>query len=138
MKKDSPIIKENQSIIQSVFNFLLFIVSSIIVFPLTFALGKQRNYKHSDRFFEFLQELLNGDLSTLFSLDLNSLLIWGKIFLSLILGGYLVYLKGYQRLIDKLRKQKTGILVFLSIVFIFFYAIIIIYINPDILNYFLN
>jgi len=135
MEKDSPILNENQSIIQSVFKFILFIASSVIVFPLTFALSKQFRFKHSDRFFDFLQELLNGDLSTLFSFDLKSLLIWGKIFLSLILGGYLVYLKGYQRLIDILRKQKTGIIVFLSIAIIFFYAIILIYINPDILNY---
>jgi len=137
MEKRNPILRENPSVIQKVLKFVLFLVTTVLVFPLTFHLGKNRgvNNNYSKPFFEFIDQLLNGDLSYLLSFSLDSLLIWGKITLSLIFGGIMVYFGGYQKLIQTLKNKNIAVSIILVIFLILFYTIILIYMIPDILNY---
>ncbi len=91
MEKSNPILREKPSAIQKVLKFVLFLVTTAFVFPLTFKLGRGIRFSSSRPFFQFIEQLLNGDLSYLLSFTLDSTLIWGKITLSLIVGGILVY-----------------------------------------------
>ncbi|MGD2004910.1 MAG: hypothetical protein PVJ91_02765 [Flavobacteriaceae bacterium] len=142
MEKSNPILREKPSVIQKVLKFVLFLVTTAFVFPLTFYKTKRREFGgratgtfDTDSLVELIQNISDGDFSLLFSFDWISFFNWLRILISLLLGLYFVYFGGYKKALEKSRKQKLVVLLLISIAALVFYSVIILLIFPQLLNY---
>lgn len=142
MEKSNPILREKPSVIQKVLKFVLFLVTTAFVFPLTFYKTKRREFGgratgtfDTDSLVELIQNISDGDFSFLFTFDLISFFNWFRILISLLIGLSLVYFGGYKKLFKKLKKQKVVVLLLISLAALVFYSVIILLIFPQLLNY---
>jgi len=141
MEKSNPILREKPSVIQKVLKFVLFLVTTAFVFPLTFyetekrGFGRVKGNFDTDSLFGFIQNISDGDFSLLFSFDWISFFNWLRILISLLLGLYFVYFEGYKKLFKKSRKQKLVVLLLISLAALVIYSVVILLIFPQLLNY---
>ena len=132
MRKRGPLLKNKPSPIASLSKFILFLLVSVLMLPFTFLGGRYVNAKRNSNYFErLLTEIPKGDFSLLTTFSLDTLYIWGLLFTTLLVGGYLVYLNGVTLIVKKLENKSVLVKIILAFFFLLTYFVAYSILEPD-------
>lgn len=132
MRKRGPFLKNRPSPIASLSKFILFLLVSVLMLPFTFLGGRYVNAKRNSNYFErLLTEIPKGDFSLLTTFSLDTLYIWGLLFTTLLIGGYLVYLNGVTLIVKKLENKSVLVKIILAFFFLLTYFVAYSILEPD-------
>ena len=132
MRKRGPLLKNRPSPIASLSKFILFLLVSFLMLPFTFLGGRYVNAKRNSNYFErLLTEIPKGDFSLLTTFSLDTLYIWGLLFTTLLVGGYLVYLNGVTLIVKKLENKSVLVKIILAFFFLLTYFVAYSILEPD-------
>ena len=132
MRKRGPLLKNKPSPIASLSKFILFLLVSVLMLPFTFLGGRYVNAKRNSNYFErLLTEIPKGDFSLLTTFSLDTLYIWGLLFTTLLIGGYLVYLNGVTMIAKRLENKSVFVKIILAFFFLMTYFIAYSILEPD-------
>ncbi len=132
MRKRGPLLKNKPSPIASLSKFILFLLVSVLMLPFTFLGGRYVNAKRNSNYFErLLTEIPKGDFSLLSTFSLDTLYIWGLLFTTLLIGGYLVYLNGVTMIAKRLENKSVLVKIILAFFFLLTYFVAYSILEPD-------
>lgn len=132
MEKRGPLLKNKPSPIASLFKFIFFLVVSVLMLPFTFLGGRYLDTKRNTTYFErLLTEIPKGDFSLLTTFSLETSYVWGLLFITFLVGAYLVYLDGVALIAKKLENKSAFIKIILVFFFLLTYFIAYSILEPD-------